>query len=311
MLKKLSILMIVLCSARIHAALMKGDPVLDLLYIHKDIPINDLFYKTYNTVRKHPEKINDINENGYTLLQQALINQERIEHRAFGTIDINKAATEKDLVNTSIETIKILLNNGADPNIPFPASNSKKESRQHFLIKATQSHGFNFPLHIIELLFKYGLDAQAKDSNNNTSLMRLISLLHVWKKQPEYRRKFIQIVIDHTSDLNTQNNKGNTALHLASHFDDLKTARLLTQYLARPDIKNAQGKTPRQTAQLSSGPFPPDSPNTPWYWYFSFASTHYKIVKLLQKAEERLQLSKDARLSQPSPPASSCEKSFN
>ena len=39
-----------------------------------------------------------------------------------------------------------------------------------------------------------------------------------------------------------------------------------------------------------AGTFPPDTLNLRWRWFFSFISKSYKMIKLLEETEARLQL---------------------
>ncbi len=256
----------------------------------------ELLNKVFQTVKEQPHKVNEVNEDGYTLLQQALINNAHIEDKISQLDNINGA--ERDALNNSLVAVKILLNNRADPNIPFPGDDSQNaQNPQHFLVKATQSQThILFPLHIISILFEHDLDVQAGDSAGNTALLRLISLLHVWKKIPAYREGFIKLAVRYANNFDTQNNEGNTALHLASRFNDLETARLILQNPVRLDIRNSQGRTPKQTAQLMSSAILPETIDLRWYWYFSFSSANYKMIRLLETAERELQPAKRASL---------------
>lgn len=287
--------------------------------------LDEFFDKVIQTVKEHPHRINEANEDGYTLLQLALINNSHIDDKI--SVMQNKNGTTQNTLEISRTIIKILLNNGADPNIPFPADNSQgnnKHQGQHFLIKATEPNVWPyFPLYIVNLLFEYGLDDQVRDANDNTALMRLVSSRYAWRKISKYRKDFIQIVVNHTSNFNTQNKKGDMVLHLTSHFNDLETARLIIENPVQLDIKNNQGKTPEETAKFMAGPFPSDQSNRRWGWHFSLSSTSYLMVKLLQEETERRQStvtstdpntenqnSVDTKRTNPLP-ATSCKRAFN
>ncbi len=259
--------------------------------------VKEFFDKAVLIVRESSDKINDINENGYTLLQQALINQAYVEE-VFSQLE-NTNGSEEDILDTNLTTIKMLLNNGADPNILFPAEQGrfKKTEKRHLLIRATEGTALpHFPLHIIELLFKYGLNAQVRDLNGNTALMKLIPLLNFWRKMSlsEYREKFIQLLIDHTTDFNAQNNRGDMVLHLTSQYADLETARLLLRNPVRLDISNSQGYTPEQVLKKST--WPSEKSSAKWNWVFSlslFEQKVYKMLQLLEEAKNGLPANKD------------------
>ncbi len=288
MLKRLFALICILFNLYTHADLMMVDshhPLAD-----EDL-VKDFFNKITQIIKEKTNNLNRIHENGYTYLNQALVNNAYVENKISQLEHIN--GIEQDILNYSIMTIKILLNNGADPNIPFPEDKIYK-TEQHFLIKATQlSARPRFPLHIIELLFEYGLDDQARDPKGNPTLMRLIALLHVWKEIPEYRKGFIQIVVNHTTDFNAQNKNGDMVLHSTSQFHDLDTAHLMLQNPVQLDIRNNQKQTPKQVAKLMAGIFPPDTLNLRWYWHFSFFNTNYRMIKLLEETEQTLQLANE------------------
>jgi len=286
MLKQFLIPAIILFQLHTHAKSMLVDPLHPLS--NKTL-IKDFLNEVLQTIKKQPDTINDTNEDGYTLLQQALINHAFMENSISQMQHIN--GPERDILNNNIVAIKVLLNNGANPNIPFPPiqKSHSKEKPQHFLIRATEDSAHpRFPLHIVELLFAYGLDAEARDSKDNTALMRLISLSYAWRKVSEYRANFIQLIVRHTNDINAQNESKETALHQTSTFNDLQTARLLIQSGARLDIRNTQGDTPEEKAKFMAGPIPPYKANRRWYWHFSFSSQFYKMIKLLQQAKTQL-----------------------
>ena len=302
--KNLLILIAVLFHLHIHAKSMLVDP-LDPLSDPNLISL--LFNEVIDTIRTRPDKINETNEEGYTLLQQALINQAYIENKV-SEMDYTNGS-EKSILDSNMTTIKVLLNNGADPNITFPVnknSRNKKET-QHFLIKAAETSPNNrFPLHIIELLFEYGLSEEVRDSQGYTALMKLIALRHVWRKIPEYRRELIQLVVKNTNNIDAQNKDKNTALHLTIKFSDLETARLLVEHGARLDIQNAEGNNPEETAKFMAGSLPSHKSQRRWYWHFSFFhKTSYKIIKLLQEAQRLLKKER-----QPLVNGSPCEIDF-
>ena len=283
MLKRTLALTCILFHLYAQAHSMMVDPVRPLSGVSI---VQELLNEVLQTVKEQPHKINETNKDGYTLLQQALINNALIEDKISQLKDTN--GTEHDILNNSRVTVKILLNNGADPNILFPGDHSQRTNKpQHFLIKAAQPNATPlFPLHIISLLFEHGLDAQIGDAKGNTALLRLIPLLHVWRKIPEYRAGFIRLTVYYTNNFNIQNNEGNTALHLTSRFNDLETARLILQNPVRLDIRNGYGQTPRQVSQFMSSALLPEGKDLRWYWAFSFTSANYKMIKLLEEAEK-------------------------
>ena len=242
MLKRTLILTLILFNLGIYADdLMMVDSRNSLA--NEDL-VQNFFHKITQIIKEETNNLNRIHDNGYTYLHQALINNAYIEDQISHLEHTN--GREQDILDYSIITIKILLNNGANPNIPFPEDKIYK-TEQHFLIKATQpSARPRFPLHIIELLFEHGLDDQARDPNGNPALMRLVALLHVWKEMPEYRKGFIQMVVNHTTDFNAQNKNGNMVLHSTSQFNDLDTANLILQNPVQLDIRNKQGTTPKK-----------------------------------------------------------------
>ena len=262
----------------IHAKSMLVDPSAPL----SDPDLLEEFFKnTLQIIRESPHKINEINEEGYTLLHQALLNQAYIENALSHTKSPD--TKNRDVFNSSVEIIRILLNKGADPNIPFPENEnaSKTEDKApHFLFKVAAIKSIPlFPLHIIELLFEHGLNAEVRDERGNTPLMRLITLHYSWRKIPEYRRRLIHWVAEHTHNIDAQNKNKETAMHLAVLFKDIETARLLAKHGLKLNIQNNRGHTPEEVLTSMIGEF-------------SFFDRKWtKIIKFLREEKKKLQKS--------------------
>ena len=209
----------------------------------------------------HGGKPSSTNKTGYTLLQTAIL-------------------------NGNTEAVRLLLNYEAEVNTDYPATptNGKASSQKvAFLIKITDKV-FTIPLEIVNLLLQNGLNVSVTDHQGNTALMRAIQLLHQWPDK-SYRNNFIKLLVRYKVDINTQNHKEDTALHIASKIGDLETVRVLIKAKARLDLTNKEGMIPIQMAKAMSGNIPPTNADLKWYWYFSFFGKNHKIIRLLQEAE--------------------------
>ena len=319
MLKTFLALIVVLFHLQIHAQTMLVNPLEPA-----SIPafIEEFSKHTLQVVQESPHKINEINEDGYTLLQQALINQALMEQKVADEMNSTNGS-ENNILDSNMMNIKLLLDNGADPNIPFPTTRIAPSAytmvrewgnKEHFLLKAARDYRFSqrlirsrtgsprlrvlqvplnflFPLHIIELLFDYDLSADITSPNGNTALMEAIATFHSWERSKrEYRSQLIQLILKHTNNIDAQNENGDTALHLASHLGDLQTIRLLIQKGANLSIRNVAGYTPEEKAKSMDSLSVFRKPQYKWYWHFSFLDrTSYKVIRLLQEAKEKQQ----------------------
>ena len=234
--------------------------------VAEDFENFDIFFQpnitTLNSFLSSGADPNSTDKTGYTLLQKAILNH-------------------------NPEAISLLLSYGAEVNIDFPPdSMNKKHSKSIPPLMKITDRTLNIPLEIVEQLLQNGLNVSVTDHQGNTVLIRVIYLLNQWPDR-SYRNRFIKLLVRYKTNINTQNQNGDTALHIASQMGDLETVRVLTSIKVRLDLTNNQGMTPVQLAKFMSGNMPPIKANLKWYWYFSFFGRQYKIIRLLQEAEKQ------------------------
>ncbi|CAG0905805.1 unnamed protein product [Cyprideis torosa] len=118
--------------------------------------------------------------------------------------------------------VKLLLSNGADPNIPDKAERTP-------LLHASRRHGHQS---IVELLLAHGADVLATDRRGRTPLSEAKT------------EELILVMIGLTEDLNRQDQQtGNTLLHSCCLHGSEEAAKRLIEKGARLDVKNSKGET--------------------------------------------------------------------
>ena len=193
------------------------------------------------------------------------------------------------------KAVRLLLEEGADLNIPLPANNKRRYPEGKPLIVELLERGPQVPLEIVELLFQYGLDIHVYDYGVDaldykttkkfpvSPLNYVIGKHHQWDSV--YRERWIQLLIDNM-DIDWQDRYGNTALHETGSIGDIKTARLLVQAGAKKDIINNAGQTPVQMAKAMSGSLFGSDSRVSWYWYYSFFGSQHQVIRLLQSTDK-------------------------
>lgn len=144
-----------------------------------------------------------------------------------GASPLIKAAT-----NNKLGVVKVLVENGADVNQQDHYSNTA-------LLWAT-GHGRT---KVVEYLVSKGADVEIEGEKSAT--FTAIGLGHVemakilMKKQESDNQSF---------DVNTQDDVGNTALHMACQYGELEAVKLLVKLNADVNRKNILGTTPLMQA---------------------------------------------------------------
>uniref|UniRef100_A0ABD2WPN2 PRANC domain-containing protein n=1 Tax=Trichogramma kaykai TaxID=54128 RepID=A0ABD2WPN2_9HYME len=167
--------------------------------------------------------------------------------------------------------VELLLRRGANPNLankngltPLHTLCSRKDSNYELMqlffqicddIKQpvqvdTWDKSGNTPLHValklkhfkvVELLLKRGANANLANEEGSTHLHNICKRYDV-----ETLKRFLVIneKLDRPVQLDVQDKKGNTPLHLALEENDCKVAVLLLEYGANPNFTNKDGRTP-------------------------------------------------------------------
>ncbi|KAJ3433122.1 molting protein mlt-4 [Anaeramoeba flamelloides] len=127
----------------------------------------------------------------------------------------------------SINILKLLLKNGADPNQVLPS----KTTNLHCAIEND--------VHIIKELLKRGADVNIKNIMGNLPLHicnRKCTQTHIIKK-----------ILKNTTDINAKNRTGSTALHIYSSSENCNgKIQLLLESNADPNIRDHNDKLPIQ-----------------------------------------------------------------
>jgi len=157
-------------------------------------------------------ELNDIDEDGNTLMQHPQIEQD--------------------------DTLaKDLLIAGIDPTI----LNSKGES---YLYK-TALRGKEAD-HIIDIALSHGANVNALTTTKNTIMMQLVLIASEQKEEKEYRKELLDIVmkmLEHNGDINALDASGESGLFNAVRKRDVKLIQYLLYNKINTNIQNPQGET--------------------------------------------------------------------
>lgn len=154
--------------------------------------------------------------------------------------DVNIANNETDTAlikaseNGHTTIVKSLLSAGANPNyINNIGMTALSAAIQHKRLQ------------IAEMLILLNVDLNTKNRDGQTPLMTAVMRF----ENPQYRR-LINLLLENGADVNTQNNKGNTALHLIAKIktdnkqEQSQIIKLLIDSGALVNIQNNHGYTP-------------------------------------------------------------------
>nr|URM62511.1 ankyrin repeat domain containing protein [Mimivirus sp.] len=131
------------------------------------------------------------------------------------------------IINTIHQTIKLLLEKGADPNI----KNSTNESAIFKILDNLEDTGIK---KYVELFCKYGLNVNITNENGNTLLYEIYYYYNC--------NNLVKLLFDIGIDANIQNNEGETALFSAMENGSYSTDIIeLLNYGADPNIINNSG----------------------------------------------------------------------
>lgn len=123
------------------------------------------------------------------------------------------------------ETAKLLLDAGADVN-------AKDKSDQTILHWAVQDEN----LSVIELLIKWGADVDAVSKYNDTPL-------HYAARNSFSQAGAVLLLLKAGADVNALNTEGQTALHYAAKKGNIFCMQVLLDHGCDPEIRDIHGKT--------------------------------------------------------------------
>lgn len=131
------------------------------------------------------------------------------------------------IMNTIHQTIKLLLEKGADPNI----KNSTNESAIFKILDSLQNSEIK---NYVELFCKYGLNINITNKSGNTLLHEIFYYYDNFN--------LVKLLLDIGIDVNIQNSTGETALfHAIEHGSYITDIIELLNYGANPNIINNSG----------------------------------------------------------------------
>jgi ankyrin repeat protein len=169
-----------------------------------------------------------------------------------------------------LEVVELLLASGADPNQPDTAVGVvplHEAARMNYLeiVQALLANGADVnlrgtrgdtPLYWAALvgsvessqaLLEAGADANIQELEEGLTPL-MASLIH----QPIGPPELITLLLDHGTNLDTQNNVGNTALHFAAFNGDGAVVEILLSNGASIDLQNNGGMTPLHRAAVGN-----------------------------------------------------------
>jgi ankyrin repeat protein len=202
-------------------------------------------------ITKHPEQVNAFGGMVIAPLSAAL------SRRHFGVADLlwkhGAVVDHRDqdgwtplhatAHGKSVDIMRWLLDHGANANA--------QTDRPPSFGRQTPLHMAAWDLGAVEVLLEHKADVNLEDSHGDTPLCVILRSL-TWFRPPQ-DGKVVDIVrrlLEHGADPNRSRRTwtGSTPLHEASSYGSLGVARLLLNYGANIDKKDAQGKTPFQVA---------------------------------------------------------------
>lgn len=196
------------------------------------------------------------NKYGETALYRALIENAFEAGDALIRLGANpnvpNESEEKSLPLSKVRTVKflyLLLENGADPNLQDARGRTALHNLffNTFDIKGTE----NMP-QMAQALIDAGGNLSIKDNKGYTPLHAAVYKSYIAGSDEARRdRKIIakrknamasiSVLVKAGADINAQDKRGDTPMHLALYWDDYETAEILAQHGPNPHIENNKG----------------------------------------------------------------------
>jgi len=144
-------------------------------------------------------------------------------------------AAQNSNSTSSLETVKFLLDRGADVNFKNKNSNTA-------LILSADLSNTTSSLETVKMLLDRGADPNVKNKNGSTVLIIL-----VWKTNSTSSLETVKLLLDRGADINLENDNGWTPLSLAASYSNttgsLETVKLLLDRGADVNFKTKTGWT--------------------------------------------------------------------
>jgi ankyrin repeat protein len=132
-----------------------------------------------------------------------------------------------------LEIVKMLLDKGADPNL-------YNADRETALFAALQTVGSKQVEEIVELLIEHGADIKHQSSSKRTPLVAAANFNH---------HKAVDLLILSGADANASDSSGITALHYAAYLGNEEMIKSLIAAGAKRNVKDEQGRLPIDMAK--------------------------------------------------------------
>lgn len=157
---------------------------------------------------------------------------------ATGVTPLMQAAIDSD-----VERTKILIENGADPNIR--SANSDLDYALNF---ALINGGKIGSLGVAQLLLAKGADVNVANARGMAPIHAMMQIT-----QPDNRKQILRDLMDHGANINVQNEDGSTMLHITVSMNDWDwVAHLNKEYgqIINYAIRDKKGRTPLDLAKV-------------------------------------------------------------
>jgi ankyrin repeat protein len=134
----------------------------------------------------------------------------------------------RNVVQSSTNTVKLLLEHGADVNMrALDNSTPLHVAMEYGRVK------------IVPMLLEHGANVDAKDKNGRTPLHEAVES---WSDEP------VRMSLEHGADVGAKDNQGRTPLHGAAENGTVEPALMLLERGANIGVKDNKGRTPLHDA---------------------------------------------------------------